>query len=429
MKVVGWLLAIASVLLIGSSAVVLAFAWFPALAPIAPPRPEAFNRAIVARGEGLAAIGNCEGCHTVGDGQPYAGGLALQTPFGTIYSTNITPDPATGIGRWSRKAFGRAMHQGVARDGHLLYPAFPYDHFTRTNRSDLDALYAYLMTRAPVTARAPPNRLKPPFGFRPLVGAWNLLYLRTGTLPAVPTESAAWNRGRELVEGLGHCGSCHTPRDGRGGERRMVAYDGGWVDGWYAPPLNAKSPAVQAWTFERLFLYLRTGLSPAHAAAAGPMGAVTRQLAQAPEHEVYAIAAYVAWLLEDAPAAKSNKDAPPIDRQEAADRDHPEAATLFAGACAVCHGPGAPMMQEGRPPLAWGTPLHAATPHDAVRIVLEGLSPPAGPYSPTMPAFGDILTDKQIADIAAYLRARFTDKAPWPDLQRVTAQARQGDRP
>lgn len=429
MKVLWSLLAIASVALIGTGALVLAFAWFPAIAPIATPRPEAFHRAVVARGESLAMIGNCEACHTAKGSQPYAGGLPLQTPFGTIHSTNITPDPDTGIGRWSRLAFRRAMYNGVSRDGHLLYPAFPYNHFPRANLYDLDALYAYFMTRAPVSSRPPANRLREPYGFRPLIGVWNLLYLNRGTLPPVPTESAEWNRGRELVEGLAHCGSCHTPRDGRGGERRRVAYDGAWVDGWYAPPLNSRSPAVQAWTYERLLTYLSTGLSPAHAAAAGPMGTVTRQLAQAPEYEVRAIAAYVAWLLEDAPAARAGRDAPVIDRHETADRDHPEAAVLFAGACAVCHAPGAPMMQEGRPPLAWGTPLHVATPHDTVRIILEGVSPPAGPYSPSMPAFGDMLSDRQIADISAYLRARFTDKPPWSDVQRATEQARQGATP
>lgn len=429
MKAFGWLLAILSVLLTGAGTLALAFAWFPALNPITPPRPETFHRSVVAHGENLAMIGNCEGCHTAKDGQPYAGGLPLQTPFGTIHSTNITPDPETGIGRWSRLAFRRAMYNGVARDGHLLYPAFPYNHFTRANQYDLDALYAYLMTRVPVMARPPPNRLKDPYGFRPLIGAWNLLYLNRGKLPADPTESAEWNRGRELVEGLAHCGGCHTPRNSLGAERHRVAYDGGWVENWYAPPLNAKSPAVQAWTYERLVLYLRTGLSPAHAAAAGPMGAVTRQLAKAPEYEVRAIAAYVAWLLEEAPAARAGKDAAVIDRQETADRDHPEAAMLFAGACAVCHAPGAPMMQEGRPSLAWGTPLHLATPHNTVRIILEGVSPPAGALSPSMPAFADLLNDRQIADISAYLRARFTDKPAWSDLPRVTEQARQGGKP
>ena len=425
MKLLGWLLATTSVLVIGASALALAFAWFPAIDPIPTPRPEAFNRAVVARGESLAMIGNCAGCHTTKDGQAFAGGLPLETPLGTVYSTNITPDPDTGIGRWSRLAFRRAMYNGVARDGHLLYPAFPYNHFTRANVWDVDALYAYFMTRPPVVARAPANRLKPPLGFRPLIGAWNMLYLNRGTLPPVSTESAEWNRGRELVQGLGHCGGCHTPRNSLGAERRRVAYDGGFVDGWYAPPLNAKSPAVQAWTYERLVVYLRTGLSPAHAAAAGPMGAVTRLLAEAPEYEVRAIAAYTAWLLEEAPAAVSGKEAPATDRSETVDREHPEAAALFAGACATCHAPGAPMMQEGRPPLAWGTPLHEATPHDTVRIILEGLAPPAGPYSPSMPAFADMLSDRQIADISAYLRARFTEKPPWPDVQRVTEQARQ----
>ena len=143
---------------------------------------------------------------------------ALQTPFGTVFATNITPDPETGIGAWSREAFERAMRDGIARDGEQLYPAFPYDHFTHATDAELDALYACLMTRRPVAGRAPANRLDGRFGFRPLVAAWNLLYLREGPLPTDPATAADWNRGRVLAEGLAHCGGCHTPRNGFGAE-------------------------------------------------------------------------------------------------------------------------------------------------------------------------------------------------------------------
>jgi mono/diheme cytochrome c family protein len=410
---------------IGLAAVLLAafaVSWQPAWPALANPSAT-FDPAIVARGEKLAHLGNCAGCHTAQGGRPFAGGRPLETPFGTVFTTNITPDPETGIGRWSRKAFVRALRDGVARNGDLLYPAFPYDHFTHASDPDIDALYAFLMTRPAVQARTPANRLKEPFGFRPLLAGWNLLFLHKGPLVDDPGQSAEWNRGRALAEGLAHCGGCHTPRNELGAERSDHAYDGAWIEGWYAPPLNADSPAVRPWTAEDLFAYLRTGLSATHAAAAGPMGSVTRGLAQASEDDVRAIAVYFASLMAHAPAAQG---LPPADKGNVADAAHPEAAALFAGACATCHEAGAPMMQEGRPSLAWGTPLHENTPNDTIQIIMHGLAPPAGRSGPTMPAYGDSFSDRQLADITAYLRARYTDKPPWPDVPRAVAQVRKG---
>jgi mono/diheme cytochrome c family protein len=410
---------------IGLAAVLLAafaVSWQPAWPALANPSAT-FDPAIVARGEKLAHLGNCAGCHTAQGGRPFAGGRPLETPFGTVFTTNITPDPETGIGRWSRKAFVRALREGVARNGDLLYPAFPYDHFTHASDSDIDALYAFLMTRPAVQARAPVNRLKEPFGFRPLLAGWNLLFLHKGPLVDDPGQSAEWNRGRALAEGLAHCGGCHTPRNELGAERSDHAYDGAWTEGWYAPPLNTSSPAVRPWTADALFAYLRTGLSATHAAAAGPMGSVTRGLAQASEDDVRAIAVYFASLMAHAPAAQGS---PPADKGNVTDAAHPEAAALFAGACATCHAAGAPMMQEGRPSLAWGTPLHEDTPNDTIQIIVHGLAPPAGRSGPTMPAYGDSFSDRQLADITAYLRARYTDKPPWPDVPGAVAQVRKG---
>ena len=180
---------------------------------------------------------------------------------------------------------------------------------------------------------------------------------------------------------------------------------------------------MRPWTADALFAYLRTGLSATHAAAAGPMGSVTRGLAQASEDDVRAIAVYFASLMANAPAAQG---APPTDKGNVADAAHPEAAALFAGACATCHAAGAPMMQEGRPSLAWGTPLHEDTPNDTIQIIMHGLAPPAGRSGPTMPAYGDSFSDRQLAEITAYLRARYTDKPPWPDVPAAVAQVRKG---
>jgi nicotinate dehydrogenase subunit B len=403
-------------------AAAFAVSWHPAIPPISAASPDSFDAKIVAQGESLAHIGNCVGCHTAQGGRPFAGGRPLKTPFGTVFATNITPDPDTGIGRWSREAFRRALREGVAQNGEHLYPAFPYDHFTKASDADIDALYAFVMTRTPVQASPPANQLKPPFGFRPLIAAWNLVFLDKGPLADDPKQPADWNRGRALAEGLAHCGGCHTPRNSLGAEQRDHAYDGAWIEGWYAPPLNANSPAVQPWTADELFAYLRTGLSATHAAAAGPMGTVAHALAQAREDEVRAIAVYFASLMAQAPAAQGAP--PPADKGTVVDASHPEAAALFAGACAVCHEPGAPMMLEGRPPLAWGTPLHEDTPNDTIHVIVRGLAPPVGRSGPTMPAYGDSFSDRQLGDIVSYLRARYTDKPPWPDVARAVAETR-----
>jgi mono/diheme cytochrome c family protein len=419
---VGFALGVAALVAAG-----VLLSWNREIPKITPAARDSFDRAMVAEGEDLAKLGNCAGCHTAERARPLAGGRALETPFGKVFATNITPDAETGIGAWSRAAFGRAMRSGVARNGEYLYPAFPYEHFTHVTDRELDALYAWLMTRQPIAGRAPPTRLEGLFSLRPLIAAWNLLYLDEGPLGNDPSQSPDWNRGRALAEGLAHCGGCHTPRNGLGAEDKARAYDGAMIDGWYAPPLNARSPAVQPWTTERLYVYLRTGLSPAHAAAAGPMGGVTRALSQVQDEDVRAIAVYIASLMAKAPAAR--RDMPePLDRQAVAQQAHPEAAALFAGACAVCHDAGAPMMQQGRPALAWGTPLHADNAHDAVRIIMQGLASPAGPAGPTMPAFADMLDDRQIRELTAYLRARYTDKSPWPDIAGAVAQAREGER-
>jgi nicotinate dehydrogenase subunit B len=390
----------------------------PALPAISPPAADSFDRGLVKQGEGLARIGNCTGCHTADGGRSFAGGLPLKTPFGTIYSTNITPARETGIGAWSREAFVRAMREGVARDGSHLYPAFPYDHFTKASDHELEALYAFLMTRTPVEQPAPANQLVWPLDHRFLVAGWNVLFLRAG--PASESE----DRGRALAEGLAHCGGCHTPRNRLGAEDKDHAYDGAWTDGWYAPPLNARSPAAQPWTADELFAYLKSGLSKTHAAAAGPMGGVTRQLAQAPEADLRDIAGYFAGLMKDAPGARM--PLAPIDKRDEVDKAQPEGAALFAGACANCHGPGAPMMQQGRPPLSWGTPLREDSPHDTLHMIVGGLASPAGPTGPVMPAFGADFTDRQIALIATYLRARFTDLPPWPNLDQAVSDVRNG---
>jgi mono/diheme cytochrome c family protein len=390
-----------------------------AIPPSVPPAA-ALSPTKVERGAELARLGDCQTCHTAEQGAPFAGGRPIGTPFGQVFATNITPDRETGIGAYSQAAFARAMRQGLRRDGAELYPAFPYDHFSYADGADFDALYAFLMTRRAVRQATPVNRLIPPVGFRPVVAIWKALYFRPEPFRPTPGKSDQWNRGAYLVQSFGHCGGCHTPRNALGAEQKAKAFDGGWVDGWYAPPLNASTPAAMAWTEPRLFTYLRTGLDADHAAAAGPMGAVAHELARAPQADVQAMAVYLADIMKAPPRS------PTVDRAADAAARHPRGAALFAGACAGCHDAGAPMMRLGRPALYLGTPLHEDDPRDTIQIVLQGLKPPVGAAGPYMPAFGSSFTDAQVAEIAAYLRSRFSERPAWSKLPAAVAAARKG---
>jgi len=395
---------------------VLAACAAPTLPP--PGRAQSFAPDQIAQGAALVKLGDCQTCHTAEDGAPFAGGRPIGTPFGQVFTTNVTPDPGTGIGGYSREAFRRAMRQGLRRDGAELYPAFPYDHFSYAADGDFDALYAFLMTRQPVVRANTPNRLVPPVGFRPIVAIWKALYFRPRPFTPTAGKSDQWNRGAYLVQSFGHCGACHTPHNALGAEQKGRDLDGAYAEGWYAPPLDAATPASVPWTADGLFTYLRTGLDANHAAAAGPMGPVAHELARAPEADVRAMAVYLADRL--ATPARSRG----VDRAAAAAAAHPQGAALYAGACATCHDAGAPMMREGRPPLALGTPLHEDDPRDVIQIVLQGLKPPLGAAGPAMPPFANHFTDSQVAEIAAYLRARYSDAPPWRELPRAVAKAR-----
>lgn len=409
---------------VGGALAALALTFRPAIPSITPPSPAAFTSAEVDRGAVLATLGDCAVCHTAPGGRPLAGARALATPFGTLYSDNLTPDVETGIGAWSKEAFRRAMKEGVARNGSRLYPALPYDHFTHVKDEDLDAIYAFLMTRRPVHQAAPPNRLMFPTGFRPILAGWTLMFLHRGPTPYDAARSAEWNRGAYLAEGLGHCGSCHTPRNLAGAEIGSQAYAGGLAEGWHAPPLDTTNPAARAWTASTLFTYLRTGISPDHGAAAGPMGPVVEGLANAPDADVRAIATYIASKMAGRPVAPPSQSRAHDDAAGAA-RLFPQGATLFAGACAGCHGPGAPMLGQGRPSLSFDTALRDRDPTSTLQAILQGIEPPVADRGPKMPPFASSLTDEGIAQVAGYARARFTDQTPWPNLPRKVAKARE----
>jgi mono/diheme cytochrome c family protein len=400
----------------------LVLAWAPAIAPISDgERPRADERTF-RHGAELAAIGHCNACHRTSAGKPYAGGRAIPTPFGTIFSSNITPDTATGIGAWSEAAFLRAMHQGVDREGRQLYPAFPYDHFTKATDADIRTIYLFLMNQPPVRNIIPASELDFPFNIRPIVVGWKILFLREAPLPQDTGKSPQWNRGRYLVEGLGLCGGCHTPRNILGAEEKTRAFAGGAAEGWNAPPLNADSFALRNWTVDQMAEYLSTGWTRWHGAAAGPMADVTQNLAQVDSDDVRAMATYIVSLLpqsavaSDGAMVKAKKQVPGASDQVVA---------IFTGACANCHDDGHGVGPSKAVSLALSSAVRQSGSANAVRVILKGIEPPSGAPGAYMPAFDSMLTDQQIASLAEYVRARYTDEPPWTDVRREIAKARQ----
>jgi mono/diheme cytochrome c family protein len=411
-----------------SAVAAVVLTWRPPIAAIEPPAPESFDPALVRRGRDLAAIGNCSDCHTVRGAKDFAGGFPVPTPFGTIYSSNITPDAGTGIGRWSEAAFRRAMRSGVDRDGRHLYPTFPYDHFINVSDDDDRALYAYMMTRQPVHAPGRANELPFPLDQRFLIAGWKLLFLRSGGWQPDATQSAEWNRGFYLVEGLAHCGACHTPRNALGAERKRAQFAGGDVENWHAYAINGQSPSPVPWDADALFAYLRYGWHPDHGVARGPMAQVVSNLSSVPESDVRAIATYMAGVF-GAPTPERKRRGEEALAQARSSSPQPDEATagaaIYAAACAGCH-------ESDRPPPYGGINLRLSTAisspdaRNAANIVLSGVHPVEGERSPIMPGFAAGMDDRQIAALLNYLRARFSNAPAWTRVEKTVEDARRG---
>jgi mono/diheme cytochrome c family protein len=402
-----------------------ALAWKPAIAPVAAPSRASFDPALVRAGARVANLGNCVSCHTVEGGAAYAGGRGLATPFGTVYATNITPDPATGIGNWNEAAFTRAVRKGVARDGHLLYPAFPYDHFTQLQDADLHALYAFMMTRDAVQATTPANQLMFPLQFRPLVAGWNLLFLAPGPRAPVANQSAQWNRGAYLVGALAHCGGCHTPRNALGAEVLDRRLDGGEAEGWHATALDTHSPSPVPWTAESLSAYLRSGLVADHAITAGPMQDVVRSLAQADAADVQAIATFITAGMRPADAAApAREQAARAKAQAPLAIDASAGAKLYADNCASCHDLGRGLSSSSALRLPLAVALYLPDARNLLHIVRQGIAPPTGHAGRWMPPFEGTLDEQQLAVLARWLREQVAAQPPWSDLDRALQDTR-----
>jgi len=410
---------------------VAGFAWAlrqPEMARIARPDPQSFDQKLVERGRVLSGFGDCTACHSRDDGAPFAGNFPLRTPFGVIYTSNITPDPETGIGAWSKEAFRRALKEGVSRDGTHLYPAFPYDHFTKVKDEDIDAIYAYLMSAvAPVKETTKPNALGFPYNLRPLLYAWKALFLDRMPIKPDSSKSAEWNDGQYLVEGLGHCGACHTPRNFLGAET-SPKYGGGTAEGWYAPPLNADSLSQQPWNQTQYVLYLMDGWQAQHGMAAGPMTPVVNALHKQNEIDVFHIADYVGTLRgnaksPDEAATKAaalklewgNPAAPPVPAELK------DGAQLFQARCAQCHH-----ASGGTVPLALQTSVNAPNPDSVAHVIWAGIVPPQGAIGRSMPALGQQMSEAEMVALVKFIRARYTSRGAWSGVESAVRDARQG---
>ncbi|WP_018916979.1 c-type cytochrome [Vreelandella zhanjiangensis] len=424
-----WFAAAAFMTVAGSAA--MAWPWKGAIVPVSRPAATLYSDETIERGRLVAAAGDCAACHTVAGGATNTGGHAFETPFGTLYSTNITPDEATGIGQWSYAAFERAMRHGISRDGRHLYPAFPYTAFAKTSDADLQALYAYLMAQPAVSASAPQNDLSFPFNVRALMAPWNALYHDPKPFQPDPAQSELYNRGAYLAEGLGHCSACHSPRNAMGAEKDGKYYfAGAMVDGWEAPALNTLSRSPIGWSENSLYDYLRHGESALHGVASGPMAPVVAGLSELPEYDVRAIAHYVAQQME-APSGNGKAQQAEAQRRVAAAAVSPngmeEGERLFDGACAACHlDNGLPSFTRARTSLALNTNLYSERPDNVIQSILGGVHADTVPDVGNMPGFADSFSDTQVATLATYLRARFApDAPPWQQLEQRVAAIRQ----
>jgi mono/diheme cytochrome c family protein len=425
-----------SVHLIGALVVV----WLAIAAPQA--KAQAPVDPLIAKGEYLAKAGDCTACHTAPGGKAFAGGLAIASPVGVIYASNITPSKTAGIGLYTRDQFAAALRKGIRRDGANLYPAMPYTAYAIFSDRDVDALYAYFLKGvAPVDVAPPPTRLPFPMNIRLSMKAWNLIFFRHRSFQFDPAQSAAWNRGRYLVDGAAHCSTCHTPRGFLMEERPGLAFAGGHVGAWYAPNITSdKTRGVGSWSKSILVDYLRNGVAPG-ARAAGTMGeAIEHSFRYLTPADLDAVATYIGTV-------------PPAGKAEASDRfgiGQPSSkltlirgpgptdtdaavrgAMLFQGNCASCHAPLGQGGRDGYFPSLFHNSTTGAANSNLVATILNGVNRTTAGVQAFMPGFGGRPTDANqlsnhdVALIATYVRTQYG--AGGPDVtDKDVATVRQG---
>lgn len=384
--------------------------------------PLAITPALVEHGAYLARAGNCVGCHTARGGLPYAGGRAIETPFGAVYASNLTPD-ASGLGGWSAHEFRRALRHGRSKDGRLLVPAFPYTHYTELTREDADALFAYLQSLPPAVQPNRPHALRFPYDTQLALALWRALYFEPGATPPPPGRPAEWQRGAYLVRGLGHCTACHASRDALGGSSAARELAGGLipVQNWYAPSLLSPDEAgVAHWSTDEVVALLKTGRN-ARASVSGPMAEVVARSTQyLSDADLRAMALFLRSLPQTA-----------ARRAEAARPDAPtlrQGSALYDKHCSDCHGAAGEGAPGIAPALAGNRTVTMASPVNLLRSILAGGYGPSTAGNPRphgMPPFAQTLDDAEIAALASLLRASWGHAAePVTALQALQARQR-----
>jgi mono/diheme cytochrome c family protein len=360
----------------------------------------------IKRGEYLARAGNCMGCHTTRGGNEYAGGRAIATPFGSIYSSNLTPDAETGIGKWTADDFWRAIHNGKSKDGSFLYPAFPYPNYTKVSRADADAIYAYFKTIPAVRQENREHELRFPYNQRMLLAFWRTLYFTPGEFEADTTQNAQWNRGAYLVQGLGHCAACHTARNALGGTVAEGDLAGGMIpmQNWYAASLTSNSgTGLGGWEVKDIADLLKSGVSQ-RGAVFGPMAEVVGQsLQHLSDSDIDAMAVY----LKSIPKSNAGEVQQPAAPSPEGERMLVQGAKLYEQHCVECHRADGKGIPPAYPPLADNQSLSVNSALNPIRMVINGGYPPSTGGNPRpygMPPFGSALNDEEVAAVVSYIR-------------------------
>lgn len=356
--------------------------------------------AAVTRGRALAIAGDCAACHTnPGKGQPYAGGYGLDTPFGEIVSSNITPDRATGIGNWTERDFFRAVRHGQSPEG-MLYPAMPYPSYVQITDADMHDLWAYFRSLKPVTSDSGGTRLPFPFNIRQLVAGWNMLFFDKQPFQANAAQSAEWNRGKYLVDALGHCAACHSPKNMLGADKDGRYLAGGTLQNWHAPDItNGRNLGLGSWTKADIATYLKTG-SNAHSVAAGPMAeAVELSTQYMPDADLAAISTYLKAL----PAAKESGDTPKAADSAVLARGE----RIYVASCSACHGTGGQGIPGMATRMADNPSIRSPDASSLIHAVLKGARAARTVSNPTgagMPAYAWKLNDADVAAVLTHVR-------------------------
>ncbi len=361
----------------------------------------------IERGKYLTNAGDCVACHTADKGKPFAGGRPVETPFGNIYSPNITPDRETGIGTWSDEDFYRAMHLGIDANGKRLYPAMPYPYYTKMTRDDVMAVRSYLSTIPPVTQKPPANQLNWPLNYRVLMKGWDWMYFEPGTYQPDMNKNAEWNRGAYLVEGAEHCGACHTPKNIAGADKSNQRLTGGLLQNWFAPDLTSnRSKGLGNWTNDDIVEYLKAGRNR-YSGATGLMAeVVTNSTSKLNDEDLHAIAVYLKDVTSDKAETSSNK---PDDRIMAT------GGAIFGDSCSACHQTDGTGVTRMFPPLAHNGNVQSVDPTSLIRVILRGartVPTSARPTPSTMPAYDWKLSDKEVASVATFVRNQWGNVAP-----------------